>query len=199
MIATLLYFRIDTLLLTFLGYGSTEVGWYNASYNIFAVLLLPAIAFSQAAFPSFVRLYVNKKSEFKKYYIYSVVFLLLVGIGIGVVVYVAAPALIRILYGGNYEYSVSVLRVLAVAICFSLVTWFSQRLFIAVGKIKELLLFMVGAAIFNIVLNIQCIPVLGAVGAAMTTMLCEVLFALYAIYYIIAHIVRDDTTSQAAV
>jgi len=182
MILTLVYFRIDTLLLSLLGCGSSEVGWYNASYNIFAILLLPSLAYSQAVFPVFSRLQLKDIELLKKYYLYSLYLLMGVGLFLAILIYFLAIPIINVLYGSEYLNSVTILKILSVAAFFSLVSCFNQWLFIAIDRVKELLHLMAGAAALNIVLNFIFIPLMASKGAALTTAFTEVIFVSCSTY-----------------
>jgi O-antigen/teichoic acid export membrane protein len=198
MILTLVYFRIDTLLLSFLGYGSSEVGWYNAGYNIFAILMLPSLAYSQAVFPVISRLQLRDIKLLKKYYVHSLYFLTGAGLFVAVVTYFLAVPIINVLYGSDYPQSVVILKILSVAALFSLVSCFNQWMFIAVDCVKELLQFMAGAAALNIVLNLVFIPLMASKGAALTTACTELVFGSFSTYLFL-HITNKRVQAKVIV
>lgn len=195
MILSLIYYRVDTVLLSMLGHGSSEVGWYNAGYNIFSVLSLPAMAYAVATFPGFSRLFIAQDSRLKKFGISS---LLSVG-GASFLIcgasFLLADPLISMLYGAGYSESIKILKILSIAALFSSINWFLQWVMIAINRSKELLYILLIGTTLNIVLNIIIIPSMAAIGASITTVITE-LFISMSCLAVLYSLTSKKTTSR---
>jgi len=179
----LLYFRVDTLLLSFLGYGSSEIGLYNAAYNIFVVMSLPAMSFSMATFPVFSRFYCENGNHRRQYEIVSLVLIIIVGVTVAAIIYVLAEPIILLLYGSEFQEATGILKMLTVGSLFTSINWFMHSLFTAASLVKELVIIVLGATIFNAVLNIALIPSMASKGAAIATCFTEFVAVLSFLFF----------------
>jgi len=68
MITSLVMYRIETILLPILKFSTKEVAWYNSGFNIYSIIMLPAVTFSMAIFPVFSRNF--KKKKFQKWQLF---------------------------------------------------------------------------------------------------------------------------------
>lgn len=178
----LLYFRIDTILLSYLR-GSFETGIYSAGYKFLeAVTFIPA-GFSAALFPVLSRLHIHDKDSIAKLYFKS----LKVMLGFGIVTLLAfiliLPTVIRV-FLPNYISSISVVLILSLSIPFMFAHVPAVSVLFSTEKyLKKILTLSVITLLFNIVLNLILIPQYGFIGAAWVTLASEVLsFVLFFIF-----------------
>lgn len=85
----------------------------------------------------------------------------------------AAPLFIRLLYGGDYLPSISVLRIINWYCTFSYLGGARDIWILAEGKQKYLILINLVGAVINVVLNYFLIPKLQASGAAIATVITQ--------------------------
>lgn len=119
----------------------------------------------------------EKKTESEDAYENSIICLY------GIVIYIsliqsivftaAAPLFIRLLYGGDYSPSISVLRIINWYCTFSYLGGARDIWILAEGKQKYLILINLVGAVINVVLNYFLIPNLQASGAAIATVITQ--------------------------
>lgn len=174
----IIYFKIDTLMLSWYK-GPAAVGVYSAAYRLLeSGLVIPAI-FSTALFPTMSRLHVSSRRELKNMYLLSTTLLTALGIVLAVMMYVFAPAIVRLVYGAEYAETVPVVRILSLA----LVLLFAHNsnglvLFsggLSMPKVISLSIFSAGS---NVLMNIYAIPRFGYIGASVTTVISAILSLL---------------------
>ena len=149
--------------------GVESVAWYGLAYKIYGVLIQPAYFFTASVFPLMSK--GGEKNLYKKS-----VRLLLVGLVCLIpVAYILSPMGVRILAGEGYEMSVSVLRLLLLALVFAYLNHLNGFRLIAEGGEKKILKLGVLSLVFNLGLNIIFIPRFGVMGAAGVTVATEAL------------------------
>ena len=171
----LVYFRVDSVLLTYLR-GGTETGFYGAAYRFLDAVQFIPIAVSTALFPTFARLHQNSIAGLKKIYLQTLSLLSPVGILIAILLFATAPVIITLLYGADYQPSILALKILSLAIFFQFVHVPGAHLLFASEKfLKEVILLSIFTVGFNIVTNLIFIPIYGFMAAAVITLLSEIL------------------------
>lgn len=159
---------IDTVMLSMMK-GDIVVGWYNAAYRIFFVLLLIPSAFDVAIFPVMSRFYISSKNSLKsiseKYFKY----LTIIAIPIGVGGTLLADKIILLIFGTEYQPSIIAFQILIwSAVIIFMGTSFSALLN-SINKQLVLAKIVGICAIFNILLNLILIPKYSYIGASITT------------------------------
>lgn len=177
-----IYFRIDTLVLSFFR-PSHVVGEYGLAYRIiesglffpamFGGLLLPRLAAAKQQASAWLTEGIHLLS-------------LVAGLALVLLIGFAHP--LTRLFGTEYLNSAPLLQILSLAF----VTMLFGNLFgytlVASEQGRALLKLYIGLVIFNITLNIIFIPHYGATAAAWTTVLTELVSMLVAAYLIRQHI-----------
>lgn len=172
-----IYFRIDTLMLqTMIGFDS--VGYYNAAYRIFEGAQLIPIALSGSLYPIFSRLTHKNIASLVELTTRSAKFLFIFSIIVSFALFFFSSTLVAVLYGDDYLESQKVLAILSLGIVFNFYYMVFTYLFAAFGK--QNLVAWIGAIILllNVALNCFLIPSHGALGAASSTVICDVLMAI---------------------
>lgn len=168
-----IYFRMDVLIMSLLANDAT-VGHYGAAYRLFETTDLVPEAVMFALFPVFCRLSSRDDESLRMTAQKGMNILVLLGVPVATGVCVLADKIIGVLYGtGQYESSVLVLRILAVAIALMYVNGSFTQLLIATDRQRRLVVTAAVAAIVNVGMNLVLIPRLGAAGAALTTVVTE--------------------------
>jgi O-antigen/teichoic acid export membrane protein len=161
---------------------SEETGYFGASFRVFIVLAgIPAILVT-AAFPILSRAARDDQSRLA----YALRRLweihLLVGVGVALCTAVGAGVAIDVVAGSEFEPSVDVLRIQALA----LVASFLQAVWgfglLSLSFFREILLANGAALVVSLALNLALAPTYGAKGSALATVVAEaVLAAVYGI------------------
>ena len=181
-----LYFNIDMTMLSYMK-GDEVVGWYAVAYRFISLLIIFPGAFMGALWPIFSRLHIHAKDKLIFAHEKSVKYLLILALPIAFGTTLIADNLILALFGYEYENSIIALQILiwAGAMLFITYTWGSVLGSIDKPELTAYSLLI--CVIVNVSLNLYLIPHYSYIGAAIATVITEiVLFMLY--YY---HILKN--------
>lgn len=187
LILSLIYFRIDTLMLSLMK-TSTDVGIYGPPYKVLEMLMLLPTMFMGNVFP-IISLYIHTRDNRLSGAIQkSFDFLLIIAVPITLVIIFVAQPIIKLVAGNDFVIaqtvnpifgipatSVLALQILIIAVGFSFISHIFNYLIIALGKQSKLILPNIILVIFNIGLNFYLIPHYSYIGAAAATVLTEIL------------------------
>ncbi len=177
-----LFFRIDILILKPFK-GDTVVGYYQAAYKFVDALNFIPSNFTLAIFPVLSRMAADSRDAMRRAYILSLKILLWLALPITAGTVFIARELIMIFGGDAYlPDSEIALQVLIWFLPFSFINSVTHYVLIALGQQRFLTkAFMIGV-LFNVIANLLVIPPLSYVGAALTTILSEIVL-LIPFYY----------------
>ena len=178
-----IYYSIDIIMLSKL-IGDYATGIYNATYKLISYLTLFYTLYTSVIFPVMSKFFENDKRLLIIGYEKSIKYLMLVMIPICIATMFYSGDIIQLIYGNEYGDASSVLSILIWTVCLVFVNGAGNILLTAsheeftVTKIYSI------AAIFNIVLNFILIPYLSFIGAAITTVLSDILIFIIQKYII---------------
>jgi O-antigen/teichoic acid export membrane protein len=180
--------KIDTVMLGSLK-GSAAVGIYAVSYRVYDVLILGAAYLMGSLLPVLSQFAHQSGGRAKLRIIYQKSFdiLLLMGLAALLLSFVASPFLIKFLTQnrfGEFFDSVSVLKILSLAILFSYFNHLTGYTIVSLGKQNNYFKVAAGALVFNILANLLVIPYLSYYGAALVTVLTEGLTLIITTFFI---------------
>ena len=173
--ATTIYTNLDTVMLGFMK-NDAEVGFYNAAVNIKVVLVGIVTSVGGVLLPR-LSYYVthDKKEEFRR----------LVGKAINFVFVLAAPLVIYfilfakqsilVLSGSEYLNAVPAMRIIMPTLLIVGITnVLGIQILIPLGRERVVLKSEIFGAIADLILNMIFIPFMGAAGAALGTLIAEI-------------------------
>lgn len=185
----LLYFRVDTLLLTYLQ-GNFAAGIYGAAYKFLEAVVFVPSALATALFPVLARLHDRDHQTIKQLYFQSLKLMLLLGAVTMVGYILVLPSIISLVLP-NYLSSVEVVKILAVTIPFMFIHVPGAQVLLSTDKyLKPILLLSFGTLSFNVVLNLILIPKFSFMGAAWVTVLSEAVSFLVFFFLLRVKILR---------
>lgn len=178
-----IYSQIDVVMM-----GSfnqlTQTGWYNAAFRITRLALVPMALVSQSFYPVLSRFFTEQREglgeNWQKTWNHQMKIMTILAIPLTVGGIVLAPKIIDFFYGQSYASSILAFQLLMVmtGIIF-LYESFRQTLIISHLQRKIFWVVLSGAAI-NIVLNFILIPKFSLYGAALATVVTNiVIFSLF--------------------
>jgi O-antigen/teichoic acid export membrane protein len=178
-VVSIIYLRIDTVMLSVMK-GDEVVGWYSAAYTILlAMLFIPEI-FSYAIFPSMSKFFVSSKDALKTTLEKSSKYLFIIGLPTMLGLILLADKIVLIIYGIKFTNSIIALQILSLYLPLRFVNYILARTLYSIDKQMSVALTVTITAAANVVLNLFLIPILSFIGAAIATVLTEIiLFALY--------------------
>ena len=173
-----LFFRIDVLILQPLK-GDTILGYYQTAYKFIDALNFIPSNFTLAIFPALSRLAAGAKDAMLRAYILSLKLLLWIALPITVGTIFVSRELISIFGGSAYlPDSAIALQVLIWFLPFSFINSVTHYVLIALGQQRFLTKAFIIGVVFNVAANLAAIPSLGYVGAALVTILSEIVLLL---------------------
>jgi len=174
--ATTIYFKSDIILLTQLTGDPAEVGQYAAAYRLIEAAVLFATPLSQIFFRK-LRVSMNNPVDFKRAFRMQLgVMCALAASGTALAVWLG-PMIIRLAFGGKYGPAEELCLWLLPSLLFILPNGILTQALIAVGREGFYAKVTVATAALNIALNAALIPVLGAKGSALATVITEATLA----------------------
>ena len=177
-----IFFRINVLLLKPMK-GDTVVGYYSAALKYVDGLLIIPQYFTQAIFPLMSRYAATSRESLMRAYVLSLRLLLIIALPIAAAMPFLAEGLIMVLGGGEYlPDSMIALQIIIWFLPFSFVNSVTQYVLIAIDQQRFLTRAFLIGVVFNITANLLVIPAYSYQGAALVTILSE-LVLLAPFYY----------------
>lgn len=183
LIFVLIYFRLDTVMIS-LYHSEAEVGIYSLAYKVLEnTIFFPAV-FMGLVTPLLTKYVRKNKKKFQEVFQSSLDFIFISLVPVVVGLFLAAQPVIGILGGGNFPESVGVLQLLS----FGVGLIFLGSIFgygtIVLEKQKTAAWVYGGGAVVNFIGNLIVIPQFSYTGAAITTIITELLVASGLIYIV---------------
>ena len=186
LILNMVYFRIDSILLLLLK-NPEEVGLYGVPMRVLDILSIIPVYFMNSVLPTLTRRLKESTERAQEVIQHSFDFLMAmvmpIVVGAQVVAYplifiISSPEFLSRLEDGFYGSDVA-LRILVFAMMFGFMSTVFSFTLIALGYQGKLLYISAGGAIINIISNFFVIPEWGFRGAAVTSVISEMLIVLF--------------------
>lgn len=180
-------YNFDSVLLGLL-VGSTAVGWYNAAYRPITALLSLPVSYFLGLFPVLSRTFRDNPAEFQSLIGRSLHWLGIFALPVALGGMVWAKPAITFLFGSEYAGAVLPFQVLAWSAALVILRGTFRQALNAAGRQDLDLRCAVAATLLNVTANLLLIPYFGIVGAAVATLLSEVLWLGLVSYFAHRHI-----------
>ena len=178
-----IYYSIDVVMLTNM-VGNYATGIYNATYKLISVLTLFYGIYGAVIFPVMSKLFKNDKKLLLILYEKSIKYLMLLIIPLAIGTMFYSKDIINLIYGNQYDAASSVLSILIWTVCLLFISGAGNTLLNASYKEVTVTKIYAIVAVFNVVLNLILIPYLSYDGAAITTVLSDLLIVIIQSYVI---------------
>lgn len=168
-----IYMQTDKLMLKQM-LDETSVGYYSLASSINTMWVFVLTAIIDSMFPTIISLYKTDRQAFEKKNRQLYAIIIYISIFVSLVFVFFGKFMIRLLYGVEYLPATVPLRI---------ITWYTIFCYLGVArgawiicenKQKYLKYMYVSAAVINILLNYFMIPVLGASGAALASLITQI-------------------------
>jgi O-antigen/teichoic acid export membrane protein len=173
-VLVLIYFKGDTLLLSFLR-SSSDVGLYNVAYKIIENIIFFPAMFVGLVMPLLSKYFISDIQNFKKVFQKSFDFLNIISIPLIFGGYYLASDIIYLIGGSAFSEAVLSFKILIFSIFFIFLGALFGNAIIAMHKQKQVMLAYGAAAIFNILANIYMIKKYSYIGASIVSVATETL------------------------
>lgn len=168
-----IYNQTDKLMLKQM-LGQVDVGFYSAASTICNMWVFVLSAIIDSIVPTIMSLYEKNQEAFerKNKQLYSIVFYVSVSVSIFFLLF--GKNIILILYGDEYILATNPLKIITWYTAFSYLGVARNAWIVCENKQKYLKYIYLGAVIINIILNFVLIPILGASGAALASLITQI-------------------------
>ena len=176
-LALTIAFSIDTVILSMFE-PEHVVGWYNVAYGLIFSISFLFSGFKEAIVPSLSRTYVNDPIHVEHWFHRSVKFIMILSLPIAVGGALVAFPLIRFLYTDEFLPSALGLQILIWDLPLLMFTAFCGNMTTVISEERAAArIYSINAAA-NVILNFYAIPRFGLVGAALVTVVTDLIGAL---------------------
>lgn len=187
------YYKIDSLMLSFMK-DMTDVGIYGSAYKLLEVLVTIPIMFLGASFPLITKYIAEKDARVYHAFQKQFDFLMLIAIPLVAGTLVLADKIIlfvagnrgqefigaaTVYFAGRPINSAVVLRILIFAVGLHFLSSLYNYMIISLGKQKSMIWPTILFAIFNVVVNLILIPRFSYLGAAVSTVVTEIIVFVF--------------------
>jgi len=193
---TVVYFKIDVLMLSFLR-GDAEVGFYSAAYRLTDALVFLPAAFTTSTFPLMSKYFKDSFDSFSFAYARTFKYLFAAGLLIAVLVTFASEKIILTFYGPEYQKSVIALQILIWATAITFISVLISSTCVSSGNQQIISKTAILAAFLNVILNMVLIPSTGYVGAAVATVLSVSGSMIFGLFWIHKHLLHENPLKGA--
>ncbi len=179
--ATAVYFRSDLILMALLGVPQEDSGNYAAAYRLIETVILLANPICILLFRRFRGMAVGGLSPSRIVNV-PAGYALGLGAAMAIAIELAAPGLVRWIYGSHYDAAIESLQILCWALVFILPNAVLTQAALAFNQERHYAMAALAAAVANLAGNLIFIPSHGVMAAAYSTVFTEfVLFSVLAL------------------
>lgn len=168
-----IYGQTDKLMLKqFL--GEDEVGYYATAVSICTMWTFVLQAIIDSLYPTILRLHSENTEAFNKKnkQLYAIVFYVSCFVSVGIFLF--GDWAVLLLYGADYAPAGLPLKIITWYTAFSYLGVARNAWIVSEGKQRYLKYMYLGAAVLNVILNCLFIPIMGAAGAALASLITQV-------------------------
>lgn len=155
--------------------NSKDVGIYAAASRIAEAFYFIPVLFMTALSPSLINAFNTNKKVFQFRYTIFFQILFLTSIFLILILYYSSPWLVRVLYGSEYIESIQIIYIYMWALCPVFINTLNTQWFICYNFTKTILLMTFISCVINILLNGLLIQLIGLKGAAIATVISQVM------------------------
>lgn len=178
-----IYFSIDIVMLSYIS-GDYATGLYKSAYNIINVFTTFFTVYQAVFFPVMSKFFKESKDLLRISYEQSIKYLLIIIMPLSIGVFFYARPIVDLIYSNQYSLASTPVQILIWTVCFLFVNGATSILLNSVSKEKIVTKVYIAAAAFNVLLNLILIPIYDYNGAAIATVLSEVLITSLTLYFV---------------
>ncbi len=155
--------------------SDAEIGYYSTAVSICTMWCFILSAIIDSMYPIIMEAYNENKNNFihKNKILYAIIFYCCILVSVFITVF--AKVIVKILYGNAYLPTVNPLRIITWYTAFSYLGLARNAWIVCENKQKYLTPVYASAALANVILNLIFIPLYGASGAAVASLIAQIL------------------------
>ena len=168
------YSQTDKIMLKQL-ISDTEIGFYSTAVSLSTIWCFVLQAIIDSIYPSIMKAYQYNYNVYVKRnkQLYAIIFYISMFVSIVFVIF--APIIIYIMYGEAYMPAVAPLRIIVWYTAFSYLGVARNAWIVCENKQRYLIYIYTLSALINVILNLLLIPKFGAVGAAIASLIAQIM------------------------
>jgi len=175
--------RTDTIMLSMMR-NHAEVGWYRAARHLVEGVSIFSIIFKNSLFPAISAMHVQSREAVNDLYTRGVRYMFLISVPVMIFGMLLPDRIILLFFGQQYMNSAIVLEILLWSLPFYFVTRVQLTVLGAIDK-QQVSVYLTLIILFvNVGLNLILIPLRGYIGAAIATLISEILFSIMTFSYL---------------
>ena len=182
----LIYYNLDMIMLGYMK-GGDDVGIYNAAVKIFLLCILPFQLILMSFFPRLSKIGLTKTSEFKNNFFQYALLMSITAIVLSWLLFLLSSLLIEFIFGYRYMDADLPLEIFSINVLVVGINMLIGNPLIAWGKQNRYLIAIGIGAISNVILNFILIPKFSYNGAAIATVLSEMIVFLGLIFFFLKY------------
>jgi O-antigen/teichoic acid export membrane protein len=188
----LIYYQSDIVLVAWM-VNDKAAGIYQVAVVVVAgVYLLPAVVYQRYLLPKLHRWAEHNRGRFLSVYRYGCGMMSALGLVMGLVVALAGPTAVRLLFGQEYAGAGTALRILSLGVAAHHVATAVGGVLVTGPHMRKKVRYQGATALLNVGLNLLAVPYIGLLGAAASTAICEVCLAVMYLIAVRRHVFGPD-------
>lgn len=177
-----IYYNFDTVMLGFMK-NDEVVGWYNAAYKVVLFIWAFIPIFINVIFPLMSKYYKQSRKKLEHLISSATRMMSTIAFPLGIGGTFLAGPIITFLYGKEFSNGIIAFQILIWTVVVIAIRCTYEQSFLACDRGKRYLSGVIIGAGTNVILNLIFIPYFGLKGAAIATVISEIVFSLYMFYY----------------
>ncbi len=176
---SIILFKIDHLMISKMS-GDIQLGLYGSAYTLLEIIIaFFPMMIMRSSFPVLCDKYHNDQPGMIDLYKKLLKTFLIVGLPISAGCFFLGNEVITVLFGRDYFEAGILLSVLGISIWVFFLTNLMGWTIVAINRQVLVMISIMIAMAINIVLNLFLIPIMGALGSAYATLVCEMMQLLF--------------------
>lgn len=184
------YAQIDMIVMSLLVSTTVVLGWYGAADTLFGTMLFIPSVFMTATFPAFSKMHAHSGEELVKLFRKSYELIVVLGVAVGLGIFIVAQPLVVLLFGEAFRGSGPVLAIMGIVIVFMYQNMILGQYMVISDRQNEVTKAMFTAAGLTVVLDLFLVPWTqnrfgnGAIGGALAYVVTESLMVIWFVFLI---------------
>ncbi len=178
-------YRLDTIILS-KHVTDTDIGWYNAAYNLTLTLLTLTRAFTDAVLPSFSREHMSNPTVVRDWYFRSVKGMAFLGLPIAIGGLLLSNQISHTIFKPALQPAAICLAILVLDIPFNIYHAFCGHVASSIKQERKASIIFMSMGLANLVINLILIPQFGIIGSSFATVLTDA-FGAMQFYFLFRH------------
>ncbi len=180
------YAQMDIVIISLLVNEKT-IGWYGAAGQLFSTLMFVPNVFMTAVFPTLARMFAQAPDALPRVMRKSFDWMLIIGVPIGLGLFVIADALVVMLFGPDFAQSGPILALMGIVLILTYQNMLLGQFLTSTDRQNKWTLIMALAMVVTIALDLVLVPWCrdtfgnGAIGGSLSFMLTEAAMVAYGI------------------